>query len=219
MLRQSVVRVFFAIYKTARWKKICLPAAASAPQSQFVVADVAQPIVALVGLVRPRIIVSKTVLAGLDASEIEAIVRHEMAHRDSLDNWKRLALVLAPHPLPFLPANSILSKAFYRCCEWSADDDATQSDHLRAINLASAMVRVARLKNLQSFAVASSLLQEGDDLRLRVQRLLQSEPVLLPVAPHRHRGVLIALFAVSALLYVSPNLLLTAHGILEHLVH
>lgn len=216
---RGAARASWALRKTARWVKRCMrPDLSSGSTSGYLVADVEQPIVALVGLAHPKIVISQSVLDGLTPAEIDAVLHHEMAHRAALDNWKRLALLLRPNPLPFWPEGSALKQTFLRCSEWSADDEAAQSDPARATDLASALVRVSRLKNLQSLAVASSLMQDGDDLRMRVQRLLQAEPLVLASEPHRPAAILAIPFAISALLYLSPQLLLAAHRLLEHLV-
>lgn len=217
---RGAARAMSALRTTAHWVRVCMrPGMPACSESDYLVADVEQPIVALVGLAHPKIVISRSVLQGLTMAEIDAVLHHEMAHRTAFDNWKRLALLLRPNPLPFWPETSSLKQAFLRCSEWAADDVAAQSGPCRATDLASALVRVSRLKNLQSLAVASSLMQDGDDLRMRVQRLLQSEPVVLASEPRRSSAIVILPLAISALLYLSPQLLLAAHRILEHLVH
>ncbi len=216
---RGAVRALFAMRKTARWTRSCVSDTLSVPESAFVISDAEQPIVALVGLLRPRIVISKSVLNGLSPAEMQAVLRHEWAHHTARDNWKRLALLLRPNPLLFVSENSAVKNTFLRCSEWAADDEAAQSDPVRATDLASALVRVSRIKNLQSLAAASSLLQDGDDLRMRVQRLLHPDAVVPPLEKHNSAVIVLIPITFSALLYLAPQLLFAAHRLLEHLVN
>jgi circadian clock protein KaiB len=48
------------------------------------------PIMALVGVVRPRLLITQPVLDALTEEELSAAVAHELGHRRALDNLKRL---------------------------------------------------------------------------------------------------------------------------------
>ena len=92
-------------------------------------------LVALVGVWRPRLIVSKEAAAVLDRHQVDAAIRHELAQVSAFDNWKRLAILLAPGF--FLER---LGRAWKQFAEWAADDRAGSP-----LELAEALVRVARL--------------------------------------------------------------------------
>jgi Zn-dependent protease with chaperone function len=88
------------------------------------VVDGTAPRVMLTGVFRPRLVISRNVLATLTAEQLSAVVRHERAHSLSRDNLKRLLLLLAPDILPFVAAFRNLEKGWARIAEWAADDRA-----------------------------------------------------------------------------------------------
>ncbi len=59
---------------------------------------------AMAGVMHPKLVVSKAVLAALSQEQKEAAFRHEAAHRSSRDNLKRLMFLLSPDVVPFVAA-------------------------------------------------------------------------------------------------------------------
>jgi beta-lactamase regulating signal transducer with metallopeptidase domain len=134
------------------------------------------PLLVLSGLFRPRLIISQGVLRTLSADQLDVALLHENAHRSSRDNWKRLLLLLVPAPLPFLSDISPLEQAWAKFREWAADDEAIQGDSDRALSLASALLRVARMGTSPQLSFLHTSLLAGDrDLSERVERLLHFE--------------------------------------------
>jgi beta-lactamase regulating signal transducer with metallopeptidase domain len=134
------------------------------------------PLLVLSGLFRPRLIISQGVLRTLSADQLDVALLHENAHRSSRDNWKRLLLLLVPAPLPFLSDISPLEQAWAKFREWAADDEAVQGDSDRALSLASALLRVARMGTSPQLSFLHTSLLAGDrDLSERVERLLHFE--------------------------------------------
>jgi Zn-dependent protease with chaperone function len=172
---------------------------------------------AVVGVLRQRMLVSPIIRRALTAEQLEVALRHERAHCDSRDNLCRLALAFSPGLLPGLHGFSKLERHWSRYAEYAADDAAVQGDPNRAIALASALVTVARL-GAQKAPLASSLL-DSDDLENRVERLLapaespvQGQPLAVTAA-----AALTAIASVAALA-LRPATLHSAHEALEHLI-
>lgn len=180
------------------------------------------PVLALAGLMRPRVIVSRRVLETLSGEELEAALAHERAHRKSADNLKRLALFLSPEVLPFSRMFARLDCCWARLIEWAADDEATGGDSQRSVSLAAALVHMARMGAAQGISpLASSFLGNDRDLSARVDRLLGLAPV--PVSqPRRTRAVLpIAVIVVTAVVIaatIRPATFLSVHHLLEQLL-
>jgi beta-lactamase regulating signal transducer with metallopeptidase domain len=180
------------------------------------------PVLALAGLMRPRVIVSRRVLQTLSGEELEAALAHERAHRKSSDNLKRLALFLAPDIFPFSRMFTQLDRCWARLIEWAADDEATGGDSERSVSLASALVHMARMGGAPTVsALSSSFLGNDQDLSTRVDRLLGWAPA--PVSrPRRTRAVLpIAATVVTAMGIaglVRPATFLSVHHLLEQLL-
>ncbi len=181
-------------------------------------------LLALAGIVRPRMVASREVLRELSTEQLEAALLHERAHRTSRDNLKRLLLLVAPGVLPYRarPAGlRKLERAWARFTEWAADDRAVEGYQGRSVALASALVRVARMSGPSHSAhgLMTSLIADGEDLEARVDRLLRTDPG----SAHSETGgtamvawVLTGCVAIAA---ISPGALEIAHGVLERLVH
>jgi beta-lactamase regulating signal transducer with metallopeptidase domain len=180
------------------------------------------PVLALAGLMKPRVIVSRRVLQTLSSEELEAALAHERAHRKSGDNLKRLALFLAPDILPFSRTFTRLERCWARLIEWAADDEATAGDSQRSVSLAAALVHMARMGAAPAVSpLASSFLGNDRDLSARVDRLLGPTPK--PTKPRRRvRTVLpIAAAVVTAIAIpavIRPATFFSVHRLLEQLL-
>jgi Zn-dependent protease with chaperone function len=178
-----------------------------------------EPLLALAGVLRPRLVISDAVLRSLSPEELDAALHHENAHRVSRDNLKRLLFLLAPGALPFVRGFSFLEQAWARFSEWAADDEATCGDAHRALSLAGALLRVARMGSSSHLSFLHTSLVAGDrDLSARIDRLLRPDQV--PLAPLlRTRALLNAVglgitFCV-AILMLWPAILASVHRLLE----
>ena len=181
------------------------------------------PVLAVAGVVHPRLLISRRVMHGLTAEQIEAALSHERAHRSSGDNLKRFLMLLAPDVLPFTRGFVALERRWAKNIEWAADDQASAGDPRRALSLADALVRVARMGNKPQLSyLSSSLMADDHDLSERVDRLLRPQPIpdkpakeLIPLV-----SVVAGLVAASLMvLVVWPGSLDLVHRALEQLVH
>jgi Zn-dependent protease with chaperone function len=177
-------------------------------------------VLALAGVLHPRLFVSRRLMECLPHDQITAALRHERAHQGSHDNLKRLFLVFAPGLLPFFRGFDSLERAWARFAEWAADDQAADGDPQRSLSLAAALVHVARMQPAGPPSFVTSLMGSGQDLSARVERLLSPEH---PVEISR-RVAAAGLWAGAILLAVlmtamSPGKLAAVHGLLEKLVN
>jgi len=177
----------------------------------------ASPVVAIVGILRTRLLVSPAVVEALDREQLDAALRHERAHGAAHDNLKRLLFAFTPGLLPGWNGFETVERQWARFSEWAADDDAVKGDAERAVALASALVCVARL-GTAPVPLASSML-DGSDLAERVDRLLAAKPV------PRHDGgaemleMMVVLGAALATgIAARPGTLESAHRLLERLL-
>ena len=181
------------------------------------------PVFAVAGILRPRLLISGRILQELSDEQREAALRHEHAHRTSGDNLKRLLILLAPDAVPFVGTFNGLERAWSKFTEWAADDEATAGDPERALTLASALVRVAKMGARPRANVLSCGLVGGTkELSQRVDRLLRPQP-----KPEKPVKVVVRLLSGAAGLVASavavailwPSSLSLVHQALEHLVH
>ena len=222
----SITRVVSAVRGTVQYlhqcerrgQKIQMP---GEPTPALLLADKA-PVLAVAGVVHPRLIISRVVLRGLTAEQRDAALRHERAHRTSRDNIKRFLILLSPDVLPSLHAFTGLERSWAKFTEWAADDQATEGDSHRALSLASALVCVAKMGSKPKLSfLFSSLLDDDRELTERVDRLLRPQPnpgkpaeVLVPFLASA--GALVA--AATAVVLLWPDSLSLVHQVLERLV-
>ena len=161
------------------------------------------PSLGLVGLLKPKVVVSPRVLEMLTAEQFQAALEHERAHRSSGDNLKRLLILLAPDLVPFLRSFRVLEDHWDQYAELAADDFATRGHPDRSIALAEALIRLARLDGNQAQPpLVSGLFAAREGLALRVERLLRFDPVAEPPT----RFPTFFWFAPPLFLVVSPFL-------------
>ena len=200
-------------------RKLAIPGEVS---PALVLAD-KEPVFAVAGVFRPQLVISRRVMRSLSATEREAALRHEQAHCAAGDNLKRFLILLAPDLFPFVRTFAGLEHAWSKFTEWAADDHATEGDPQRALSLASALVRVAKMGSVQRLGYLScSLLGSNLELSQRVDRLLRPQP-----KPRKPVRALIPLVASAGALVTSaiaivmlwPGSLTLVHRALEQLVH
>jgi Zn-dependent protease with chaperone function len=177
------------------------------------------PLLALAGILRPRLVISDGVLCSLSSEELDVALDHENAHRVSRDNLKRLLLLLAPGPIPFVRGFALLEQAWARFSEWAADDEATAGDSLRALSLAAALLRVARMGSSPRLSfLHTSLVPRDHGLSARIDRLLRSDQTHPVLSPRTRTFLGAAGLGISfslAILIFWPTALASVHRLLE----
>jgi beta-lactamase regulating signal transducer with metallopeptidase domain len=170
---------------------------------------------ALAGILRPRLLISEAALRELSPDQLAVAMRHECAHRSSLDNWKRLLILLTPSIFPRL---RLLDRAWAKNAEWAADEQATDGSAEQSAALAEALVRVARLQAGISMPVLVTCLVEADeDLSQRVDRLLDA-PALTETSFRTGPMALAGLALLICGIAVNPASQRVVHHLLEILL-
>lgn len=164
------------------------------------------PAVALTGICRSRLLISRAAAANLDAQELARAVEHEMAHLRSRDNLKKLLLQAVA-----FPGMRALDRAWANAAELSADAEAVHSE-TEALELASALVKISKLRALPDVPVLASGLVDGPCslLELRVDRLMNWK-----AAGNANRFRINVLIAAGLLVIT----LLSNYGAVLHLAH
>jgi beta-lactamase regulating signal transducer with metallopeptidase domain len=231
LLAMSITRATRAVFSTSMYERFCVKSGAQlrspAVSASVTVIDDVSPVIAMVGVFRPRFVISRSVIDTLAPDELECALRHERAHRISRDNFKRLLLLLAPDVLPFLSRSfAAIDRAWVTFSEWAADDAAVAGNPERSLSLAGALVRVARMAAPPRLSPICTELVSGasaclnQDLSARVDRLLHiSHPEI--VGPLRSIVWTASLVISVATLVVAlrPDTLHSVHKLLEVLTH
>jgi Zn-dependent protease with chaperone function len=133
----------------------------------------AAPIVALVGVFRPKLVAAQSVIDACTGAELTAIVSHERGHLRSRDNLKRWLMACAPDVLRWTPVHDQIVSAWHDAAEDAADDVATDGSDAARADLAALLLKIARLTPQPVWpAAAVSPFVESDGLARRVTRLL-----------------------------------------------
>jgi hypothetical protein len=135
--------------------------------------DEAFPLVAVAGVLRPRLFIAEQVLRQCSLHEVRAMIAHEAAHVRRRDNLKRL-LVRVCADLRGRPW--LLQEDWHEATEEAADASAlAREPHLRA-DLAQALVRVARLAVPRDLAASASAFYLGGSIEPRIRRIMDASP-------------------------------------------
>lgn len=181
------------------------------------VVNLAEPVVAVVGSWRQRIVAAHCVAAACDGEEFRQVIAHEAAHMDARDNLKLLAVLAMPDVLAWLPAGRALNARWQAASELEADERASGTDPRKRVALASALIKVARL------ALAGSRAKHNGHasghvggLEQRIKRLLAPPQGSGPAFPGRRvmtSALLAPLLAVPLYAFVHRLIeLLVAFG-------
>jgi beta-lactamase regulating signal transducer with metallopeptidase domain len=129
--------------------------------------------ISLAGVLHPRVLVGRPARLALTATELDAAIAHELAHRRAHDNLKRFAMRCVPDLFGWTAAARRLEAAWQAASECAADG-AAAVDEPRATALASALVKIARLgaETTGACSPAWSAFHEPGLLEARVRRLV-----------------------------------------------
>ncbi len=178
-----------------------------------------RPVVSMTGLWRPRVFVSRAVRRELTDDELDASLAHERAHHQSRDNLKRLAVACSPDLLDVWAGGRAIERRWREAIEFAADARAAGGSERRAVLLASALLKVARMTPPGALPAAGSTFHDGAPIAERISRLLA------PAAPGESgrtfgrawSGALCGMTAVAALL-AAEGAWLAVHAATEGLV-
>src|SRR5215470_2806661 len=128
----------------------------------------AVPALTLAGIRAPKVLLSKAAADLLTPAELEAALRHEMAHVRRRDNLKKLIFRFC-----VFPRTAHLEAAWSEAEEMTADDAAVTNAR-DAVELASALIKLSRLAQLQSPPPLTTPLTQRTTTSIngRVQRLM-----------------------------------------------
>jgi beta-lactamase regulating signal transducer with metallopeptidase domain len=217
----TAVTVMGLVSVVATWRRASRFLASCAAHSRQLKTDVGvpafevsgpAPALLVGGVCRPRLLVSGRAAELLNQREMDVAIRHELAHIRRRDNLKKLVLHFCL--FPFLAA---LDREWLMAAEIAADDFAV-NDEQAALDLASALLKIARDSSSAPMpALAMSLVPErGAAISARVERLLSWKRP----ANQRRSWRALAVVAAVAVLAVThyPWVLAQMHEFTELLV-
>lgn len=189
------------------------------------------PLIGIVGFLRPRMFIASQVLELLTPEEISAAIAHENGHLAARDNLKRGLLRACRDILLLIPSGRLLDKSWSEASEEAADENAARQGNTVALDLASALVKIARIIPLGARpTMPAGVFLLGDEetkgIKWRVGRLISlaaiergsvARPeVLTNLFGWVSASMLLVTFAIAA---TNPYLLSRVHYLIEHAVH
>ena len=188
------------------------------------------PVIAIVGVVRPRLFIAAQVFTSLGEAELMAAIEHEAGHVAANDNLRRALMRACRDVLVMVPSGRLLDHAWVEASEGAADEYAAGRGPRVALDLASALIKLARLipAGAKPAMPAGAFLidvEEVGGVKARVGRLLQLAetrdirtgltlmsriPLWVPVA---------VTILTTALAANEPHVLSSVHSFIEHSVH
>jgi Zn-dependent protease with chaperone function len=176
------------------------------------------PVVSLAGVKRPRLFVSSRVMASCTQEELAGILAHEAAHHRSGDNLKRMLMRFCPDFLAWTSTAKLMERTWSVSSDLAADESAAGTDADARTNLASAIVKVARLAIGRSFPpeILASAFYRGESIDRRVRSLV-AEPS--GASERRYGWAWIAAGICVLSLALEPKVLDQVHRVTETVVH
>lgn len=182
------------------------------------------PVLAIVGAVSPKMFVASLVLENLNERELSAAFAHECGHLAARDNLCRILIRISRDLLVF-PVWRSIERDWSETAETAADEHAARTNDTTALDLASALIKIARIVPRGGSA---SLLPSGtyliaEDSELisrRVRRLVAIAGSGIP----EHRSISFrALILVGSVTFFSivifrPDLFRIVHDMTERFV-
>lgn len=188
------------------------------------------PIIAVVGSIRPRLFVATRVLESLSEEEMQAAIAHESGHLEARDNLRRILVRACRDMLTIIPCGRSLDHAWTENAEAAADECAASHGSVVALNLASALIEIARMVPAgarPTMPIAAFLLgNETDGVKGRVRHLLD----LAAAGMHRTqpaskfarwatRSAFLTSILLLLLFLINSSALAEMHDAIEHAVH
>lgn len=184
---------------------------ASCAETPFEVVEVSSADLALCvgGYLKPTIYASTDVMTSLEPEELSAALAHEASHARARDPLRLLWMGSCPDFLQLFRIDEAWRRSFAVACEFAADAGASRGKPEVALDLASALLKVARLRTFPQFGPAaladvavSSAFSSRVDLEARVEALANPPAVASSISvlprPWMFAAVFLLLGALGA---------------------
>lgn len=188
------------------------------------------PVIAVVGVIRPRLFVASRIFDALNADELRAAITHEAGHLAARDNLKRWLVRACRDVLVIFPSGRSLDRAWAEATEAAADEYAARAGAAQALDLASALIKIARIvpQGARPIMPAGAFLigeKTPGGIEARVCRLARMAEISDDYKGHHARVLITAtwmsfctMLVAVAFAATNPRVLATLHTGIEQIV-
>jgi Zn-dependent protease with chaperone function len=188
------------------------------------------PVIAIIGILRPKLFIASQIFERLQPDEISGALHHEVGHLVAQDNLKRGLLRICRDVLLIIPCGRMLDRHWAEASESAADEHAAERGGRVALDLASALVKIARMiPSGARPAMPAGVFLVGDEpggIRARVSHLLQLAGTdrkhghWAVTIPRRVQWLSLFCFVLIFVLFATQtSMLATVHSLIEHAVY
>jgi Zn-dependent protease with chaperone function len=203
---RNILRVVKAALTTKRYCGTCREIGRSSDGLPLLLSPDRNSLVAVAGVFRSKIIVSQALFdaSRFSTGALDVALAHESAHVRHRDNLKLLLLSALPHARIQTARRPSLQQQWRLLAELAADEESVcGGGERRSVLLAETLVALARESAADLPCASIALVSRAEDLRVRVERLL--EPAAVGGAIRRPVRTICAVFlpvvALGALVY------------------
>lgn len=224
VLMASICRGIHAVWMTRRQMRELYRHASGTrePRSgaKLFISDAPIACVLLDGILKPRLLVSRSVVSRLTNDEFDRAVAHELAHHRARDNAKRRLMTFAPDLVSGTSLARELEAAWKHAAELEADAAAAETE-AEAVALASALVKVARLaEGKRCLDYGRAAFHDGTPVATRVRALCERETFDAGRVGRGNMLRIAAMLALASSLALGAGAILPAlHRVTEWMVH
>ena len=171
----GLVHLLRAMRKTGRYCSECREVGRTAEGVPILLHPGNQSLLAVAGLFSSRILISSRLFDRSRFSEMafDVALAHEGAHARHRDNLKASLLSVLPHISIGSGRLPSLERQWRLAAELAADEEGVQEKPERSVLLAELLLVMARENHRTLPHILTTLLSRGEDLRVRVDRLLR----------------------------------------------
>jgi Zn-dependent protease with chaperone function len=171
------------------------------------------PAMILVGIRRPRVMLSDMAATVLSNDELKVAVQHELGHMLYRDNLKKVLISATP-----FPGMGNIENAWQNAAEIAADNAAV-ANRQEALDLAAALIKLSRFsRQWHQPLLATRLVGGSSSIILRVERLLEWRMTGRNLQ-HAWTWSLLVLFStIVGIAYNYSTMLVLTHRLTELLV-
>ena len=132
----------------------------------------------LIGVLRPKIVLPETVLARLDAGELQMILAHELVHWRRRDTWVGWLQVFVQGVFWFHPLVWLANARIRHERECACDETVPARRRLRRDGYGETMLRVLTAARGRSLVMANmvGVFERGSRLQTRLEEIMSFDP-------------------------------------------